>query len=551
MSDVAKEAKGRLQDEIETTKDTPNDEGQRQKSEDESFDGSKMGAIQEQEDVQSGEMTTSETKSVEVQEQELRKAHESETTTTRGATSDEAQGNTGNIADKTTEDTKTVTVLKQEGNDACGVETTGETKGVEAQEQKTVVHESETTTGKVVLEKSQIGEIGETTRAIELELLGADPKHDKEQKDKQDDQTQTVLERKNADETTSEQQDEEPQEEKKEIETGTHIEEPLQHTPQTEDSNEKDKDKPMEKTEDCTSDVVDKYEEQTTEDSDDKQCDEKEDGQECARIEEGNILEQAITKLEGLMENADEDMLKYCDTAHKELEKYYKEQKKRKKEEEEGIPQNFVQDKRMRSLDNFLSQFTTKEYERFQRLLVSRILDKANQTTCERYGKEVPYSDLGLDMEYNRKDEEEAQTLLAQTVAVARKIKEFMDTILISDSGKLENILHEVYSMNKSLPKDYDFTYQLTVMGYLFYFRLQVIRQQSCADLLASVLDLSEDYIQYCRESSSFSCLSNSPHPTINGLFTDRFCQNQQMMKRGFWMLQKNLIHHQQRLCLI
>ena len=429
-----------------------------QKIEDTTFDGSKMVTTQEQEDVHE---TAKDTNDDDYQEPKWEETHESEMTS--------------------------------------------EIKGGESQEQETVVHESEKTTGHVGFEKTPIGEIGETTRAIERD----DNKHDEEQNDKQDDQTRPVFDRKNADET-SEQQDEEPQEEKREERgIGTHSEESSRLTQQTEEDDEKDKDKPMEKTENCTSDDVyddDRDEEQSPEESEGKQDDEQEEDQECTRVEEGNILEQTIAKLEKLK--------CFCDTALSELKKYDKEQKTRKKEEEEGIPQNFVQDKRMCSLDNFLSQFTTKEYERFQRLLVSRVLDKANQTTCERYGKEVPYSDLGLDMEYNRKDEEEAQILLAQTVAVARKIKEFMDTVVISDSIKLENILHEVYSMNKSLPNECDFTYQLTVMGYLFFIRPQrLIRQQSCADLLASILDLSEDYIQSYHNSHSFSCSSKLTTP--------------------------------------
>ena len=170
----------------------------------------------------------------------------------------------------------------------------------------------------------------------------------------------------------------------------------------------------------------------------------------------------------------------------------------------------------MCSLENFLSQFTSKESERFQRLLISRVLNSVYQETCQIFHKEPSPSELGPEMnelmKCDGRVEREAMELLAQTVSVANEIKTFMKLMVYDGASEaVATQLKRVYVMNKSLPKDCDFTYQLSVMGYLFLIRRQRVVTQDVADLLISVLDFNDGYIMEYLESSCTPCLSNPP----------------------------------------
>ena len=248
-------------------------------------------------------------------------------------------------------------------------------------------------------------------------------------------------------------------------------------------------------------------------------------------------LVNAIKLVDELKENAKNEFIKsLCESASCELKKYDEEQKKRRKDEDNGLPQEFVQDERMCSLENFLSQFTSKESERFQRLLISRVLNSVYQETCQIFHKEPSPSELGPEMnelmKCDGRVEREAMELLAQTVSVANEIKTFMKLMVYDGASEaVATQLKRVYVMNKSLPKDCDFTYQLSVMGHLFFIRRHRIVTQEVANLLFSVFDFNDRYINNRLKLSGTPCLSNSPH--ISHIICSLFLFHNQQLKKG------------------
>ena len=267
-------------------------------------------------------------------------------------------------------------------------------------------------------------------------------------------------------------------------------------------------------------------------------------------------LVNAIKRVDELKENAKNEFIKsLCESASCELKKYDDEQMKRRQDEDNGLPQEFVQDKRMSSLNNFLSQFTSKEYEKFQRLLVSRVMNFAYQETCQKFHKEQSPSELDPElmelMKCDERVEREAMELLAKTVSVSNEIKTFMKLMLGDDSEAVVTQLKTVYEMNSMLPKDCDFTYQLSVMGHLFFIRRHRIVTQEVANLLFSVFDFNDRYLKNRLKSSGTPCLSNLLH--IHHIICSLFLfHNRQLKKRKHLKMPRNLkSHHLLRLLLM
>lgn len=227
-----------------------------------------------------------------------------------------------------------------------------------------------------------------------------------------------------------------------------------------------------------------------------------------------------------------EFMVSFCDVAIGELEKYSN------KNKSQG-PQDFVHDQRMLSFENFLSQFTSKDDLRFQRLLVARVLNFALEQVVEKQKEESHSTEIEPDfgaakkhlqklMECDEVVESEARENLAKMVAVSREIECFMKEMCQGDSCGVCKQLERVFRMNKSLPKACAFTLQLETMGQLFLIRPQKEMTQGGANLLVSVLKMGDLFVVEYRANSATPCL-------FFDSFTSPLCSQlfQQLMKKG------------------
>ena len=549
-----------------------------------------IDALQEQEGAESqSEMTTNASKSDDALGRKASACSGSETTiddthtvvpkeqkvdaqsaTAEDTTSDGAQeSQTSDTLKSETDETNTVAVQGQEDANDQSETTNGTTNDGARESQKNDALESETIiddTHTVVTQEQEVSDQsaiakGTTSDGAQESKGSADCKSDtrgtnivvgQEQKEAKS-QIETTSETKSdetpkepqsvikADNTTKEKQHEEPPDgEKSEPETGPKIQTPLPTTPQKTEEDDKKQDEKVEKTEDysCDGDDVKPPDESSAQGESQKEA-KKEEDMKCTDSEETMTLVRAITYLEGLKETR-ADLKCFCETVICELKKYDDEQKERKQDEDEGLLQDFIQDKRMCSLEDFLSQFTSKEYARFQKLLVTRILKSVfNRTFYKNPSSELDPTMVEL-MKCDKGVEEEAQKLLNRTVAVANEIKKFMKLSLGSDSNKVWIQLKQAYLMNKSLPKECDFTYQLSVMGHLFFIRRQRMVTQDVANLLVSVFDANEGCIRNSLRSSSTPGLSNSHHNNHFICSLDSFFKTNRRGKESIHGCQEN-----------
>ena len=236
-----------------------------------------------------------------------------------------------------------------------------------------------------------------------------------------------------------------------------------------------------------------------------------------------------VKYLKGLKEIVKtEFMVSFCDVAIGELKKYFKNKKNKSR-----APQDFVHDKRMLSLENFLSQFTSEDDLRFQRLLVARVLSFALKQVVEKQKEESHSTEIEPDfgaakkhlqtlMECDEVVESEARENLAKMVAVSREIECFMKEMLGVDSYSVCKQLERVFRMNKSLPKACAFTIQLETMGQLFLIRPQKEMTQDGANLLVSVLKMGDCFVkEYLMSSATprLFILTHSHHHFVHDSF--------------------------------
>ena len=250
---------------------------------------------------------------------------------------------------------------------------------------------------------------------------------------------------------------------------------------------------------------------------------------------ESSVTPKPVAKyLEGLKEIVKtEFMVSFCDVAVGELKKYFNEQSAKGKKKKSQPPQDFVHDKRMLSLENFLSQFTSKDDLRFQRLLVARVLSFALKQVVEKQKEESHSTEIEPDfgaakkhlqtlMECDEVVESEARENLAKMVAVSREIEHFMKEMCQGDSCGVCKQLEKVFRMNKSLPKACAFTLQLETMGQLFLIRPQKEVTQDGANLLVSVLKMGDCFVVKYRNNSAtprLFTLTHSHHHFVHDSF--------------------------------
>ena len=231
---------------------------------------------------------------------------------------------------------------------------------------------------------------------------------------------------------------------------------------------------------------------------------------------ESSVTPMLVVKyLKGLKEIVKtEFMVSFCDVAIGELKKYFNEQSAKGKNKKSQPPQDFVHDQRMLSLENFLSQFTSKDDLRFQRLLVARVLNSSLEQVVEKQKEESHSTEIEPDfgaakkhlqtlMECDEAVESEARENLAKMVTVSREIEHFMKEMLGVDSCSVCKQLERVFRMNKSLPKACAFTLQLETMGQLFLIRPQKEVTQDGANLLVSILNMRDKFVQQYKFSSA------------------------------------------------